>query len=182
MSPADQYPPALRELLGRLPLAPLGPGLPDQALKSKLDAALEGPVVDGDMAVACRAALFLGSNFLDESHNLSQGLHTVEGSYWHALMHRREPDFANAKYWFRRVGRHPVFEGLASAAAQLAASSAEDRPTFLTGQSAWDPFAFVDECEAALGQGSPAEMLCRQIQQREWEILFAYCYQRAFND
>jgi hypothetical protein len=28
--------------------------------------------------------------------------------FWHAIMHRREPDAANSKHWWRQVGTLPV--------------------------------------------------------------------------
>ena len=66
--------------------------------------------------IAVAAGLHLFYDDLDGSHSLSQ---TVEGrgknhngDYWHAIMHRREPDYDNAKYWFRRVGAHPVMTEL----------------------------------------------------------------------
>src|SRR5262249_34109802 len=126
-------------------------------------------VRDADMARACRAGLWLLHGFLDESHEISQGLDTAEGSYWHALVHRREPDFSNSKYWFRRVEAHPVFAELTRNAAELGYPSA----------AAWDPFAFVDACERAIGRGGAEEELCRRVQQAEWELLFDWCYRRA---
>jgi hypothetical protein len=110
--------------------------------------------------------LWLAFDFLDESHTISQGLETSEGSYWHALMHRREPDASNAAYWFRRVGDHPIFDTLAKEGQELGFR--------LRGQR-WDPFAFVDQCEEHRGTGSEEEMLLRLVQQREWELLFEWC-------
>ena len=73
------------------------------------------------MAACCIAGVWLLHDFLDESHTISQGIDTPSGSFWHAIMHRREGDFSNAKYWFRRVGQHPVFDALGQRAAELAA-------------------------------------------------------------
>ena len=101
-------------------------GAPNRAAFDQLSALTEARLCDGhavrdrEMARACLAALWLYHDFLDESHRISQSLHGREGSYWHGIMHRREGDYANAKYWFRRVGAHPIHEALGLSARALA--------------------------------------------------------------
>jgi hypothetical protein len=186
MKPFDPtaYAPAIAALL-REPR--LDAGQPSRDLRTELEKLASDStfaphrVRDRSMADACRAGLWLYHNFLDESHTISQELHTPTGSYWHALMHRREPDYDNAKYWFRRVGAHPVFDALRSAAAELAVD-APPSVAFLRTQAAWEPFAFVDLCAAALVGQSPCIDLCLQIQKREWELLFDWCYRQAVQE
>jgi hypothetical protein len=164
----------------------LGPGKPAGATLAKLkrlsldEAFAPHKIVDRDMASACLAGVYLFYDELDESHTISQSIETPTGSYWHGIMHRREPDYSNAKYWFRRVGNHPVFAPLAAAARELAAADAPDKAAhFLVEQTAWEPFRFVDLCEAVAGKRSTSDMLCRRIQRRECELLFDYCYRAA---
>ena len=66
------------------------------------------------MADGCLAGLWLLHGFLDESHEISQSLKTAEGSFWHGIMHRIEPDFWNSKYWYRQVGSHQVIQAMAA--------------------------------------------------------------------
>jgi hypothetical protein len=165
-------------------LMPLDPGQPNEKVRRQLeslslhDAFAPRSIADQDMARCCLAGLWLYHDFLDQSHELSQDISTPTGSYWHGLMHRREPDFSNAKYWFNRVNRHPIFEPLQAEAAQLAAAG-PDEGAFLLRQSAWDPFAFIDLCEASYLERGAAHDLCRQVQRVEWQLLFDYCYHHA---
>src|SRR5689334_9801012 len=45
-----------------------------------------------DDAAAMLSALWLWHDYLDESHTLSQKIESDTGSFWHAIMHRREGD------------------------------------------------------------------------------------------
>jgi hypothetical protein len=123
-------------------------------------------VVDSDAALACHAGLWLYHDFLGESHDISQELHTPDGSFWHAIMHRREPDPSNSKYWWRRVGKHPVLDLLR-----------EHTPA--VGYEYGTPEAFVDFCERVRGTGSKDEELARRVQLLEWQLLFNWCWRKA---
>jgi hypothetical protein len=164
-------PPEIQALLTPVAYAFGSPNVAVRSQLQQLTREFPAKAKDRDFALACMASLWLYHDFLDESHSISQDLDTAEGSYWHALMHRREGDFSNAKYWFRRVGEHAVFPALADAAREFGLKLRSER---------WNPFDFVDLCEKHTGTGTPDEMLLRRVQQKEWELLFDWCYQRAF--
>jgi hypothetical protein len=171
----DKYPPPIAELLAIPHPVSLDTGSPNASAGDRLrgfDAhALFTPskVRDADMARACLAGLWLRFDFLDESHRLSQELHDAEGSFWHAIMHRREGDFGNSKYWWRRVGSHSVFGPLGEDGKRLG----------LFASNTWDPFAFVDRVEAAVTRSQGDAEVLRALQDREWQLLFDHCYKHA---
>jgi hypothetical protein len=115
---------------------------------------------------AALAGLYLYFSCWEDAHEIAQRVNSAEGSYWHGIVHRQEPDAGNASYWFRRVGRHSIFLALVAEARSIA-------PQF---GSSWDPFAFIDYCEKARQEpGSALEQAALKIQRVEWQLLFDYC-------
>lgn len=104
----------------------------------------------------------------DEAHALVDEPLTADGAYWHAIIHR-QPDDANAEYWFREAGEHPIFGPLADDAEDILLRYAD----VAWSARPWDPFAFVEFCaHARLHPESAAERAAREIQRVEWQILF----------
>jgi len=122
---------------------------------------------------AARGGLFLYFSCGEDCHQIVQNVETPDGSFWHGIVHRQEPDAGNAAYWFRQTGSHAVFSRLARVAEKIATQ--HPKAGFHSGPK-WDPFAFIDFCEQArLKPGSEAERLALEIQRAEWQILFDYC-------
>ncbi len=150
-------------------LPPLNAGQPDNnvydaLIRLSVENAFENKLVDDEsMAQCCISGLWLLHGYLDQSHRISQQVDSPTGSYWHGIMHRREGDYGNSKYWFRRVGNHVIWEQLA-------------QDSVIFKNSIWDPYRFVDLCEEFAGTGTDMEKSLEEAQMREWELLFAYSY------
>jgi hypothetical protein len=115
---------------------------------------------------AVLAGLYLYFSCRDEAHGVAQNIDTPEGSYWHAMVHRQEPDAGNSAYWFGQAGRHPVFPVLRARAAEIGIEFGD----------VWAPLAFIDYCEAARTRpGSPEERKALLVQRAEWQLLFDWC-------
>jgi hypothetical protein len=116
---------------------------------------------------AALSGLYLYFSCMDQAHEIAQSVNSAEGSYWHGIVHRQEPDPDNSRYWFRRAGSHPIFPDLARSAQDLGLGEAG---------VAWDAARFVEICERA--RREPASALMRQAletQRAEWQLLFDYC-------
>lgn len=113
--------------------------------------------------LALESALWLAAGDLDRSHSISQNLATAAGSFWHGVMHRREGDFSNAKYWFHKCGKLDFFDKLAAAV--------DHDP--LAGQlsvgSTWNPDHFVNQSQRA-SRGGELEQQCQRAQWLEWQF------------
>lgn len=194
---AVTYTPVIAEVIEKLEAGnPLPTLVPKQAWSRELTDALESSSLDKlfegqslkntTFGEAIKSGLLLWNDALDESHTISQGLMNQTGSYWHGIMHRREPDYPNAKYWFGRVGTHPIFPALRECALETfkeipnPSDALTDIGKTIASQENWDAYQLIDWCEAAEGDSdSDVTRFLQQVQVAEIKLLLAYTYQHA---
>ena len=159
-------PQEIQKILDTPTLASLGPEHRTGALNlaqchaalDKLDLAHHQPLI--------HSALLLWHDHLDASHNLSQNINSNDGSFLHGIMHRREPDYSNAKYWFTRAGQHEAFDSINTRAALALKNTSMTH----LATTKWDPFAYVDAVSEA-SPGTPEYEALQKLQRIELEVL-----------
>jgi hypothetical protein len=125
------------------------------------------------------SALWLWHDFLNESHTISQSIATPTGSYWHAIMHRREGDFWNSKYWLNKCRGHPALAKISVAAVDVVNASREARAIHPMMQGDFDAGALVDLVEAIhASPDDPRRPLVVEVQKIEWRVLVECSVQR----
>lgn len=125
--------------------------------------------------IGAYAGLLLWLGDWERAHETAD-IESQDAYYWHAIIHRIEPDPANAGYWFRKVGNHPIFPELLQRADQILKEQLDD--CMWSAHREWDPLLFIHWCEEARRHpGSAREKVARRIQQAEWELLFSWCAQ-----
>ncbi len=101
-------------------------------------------------------------------------------AFWHAIMHRREGDFSNSKYWYARCRNHPALAAIASRATPLLATLADRTLAGRLARGGWDTDAFVDWVEEVADGSDPASRdLAVKLQRIEWQGLFDHCLHEA---
>lgn len=181
LNPSFCLPSEIADLLDS-DLPPLGPGTPKAGFEQLMaetssETILGSAVISPKDADCCLAGMWLWNGFLDRSHELSQNIETPEGSWWHGIMHRREPDAGNAAYWFRRVGDHSLFSTLGEKVREHAKQTElPDEAQWLSQCTNWKPQQFIEACESA--RHDPNKVVCRVLREVaaiEWYTLFDYC-------
>jgi len=131
-------------------------------------------------AQAMLAGLWLWRDGLERSHTLSQGIDDPTGSFWHAILHRREGDFGNSKYWYARCANHPVLATLSAQAGEILNPLPADKSLLKLNLNGWKPVVFVDLAQRL--HDHPADPLypaAVALQKLEWRLLFDFCTRQA---
>jgi len=168
----------MKELLPGL--AELGPGPRAGVLPiEKIDAGLADLLGDADLTGTSpeliRGLILLWHDHFDPAHEIAQGIETPDGSYLHGILHRREPDYGNAAYWFRRAGRHPCFSELGRRVTALLEARKETELTAaLISRGEWDPLGFVARCEKQDRGHTAKTQILRETQKIESEVLLEH--------
>ena len=138
------------------------------------------PIKHPDDAVAGLAGLWLWHDALDGCHRIVQDIASPTASFWHAIMHRREGDFSNSKYWYHRCATHHVIRQMGAIAASTAGALASDSLVTPALSDGWNPDGFVDLVQRMHSKPSdPRHELAIRLQRLEWEGLFCYCVREA---
>lgn len=154
------------------------PRLDLYVLESAVTAVLAGLKLASAERQCVMSGVLLLWDFLHASHEISQ---KMEGrgtprtaDYWHAIMHRREPDAGNAAYWFRRVGSHPALDLMtAKTESWMVDTGASDEERNLVRRTVlrnaqFDPFAMIELSNLALRKpGQLEDRTLRRIQYLE---------------
>lgn len=192
-----EYPPQIDEIVQKLDARqPLPPLVPEKEWDSELTKQIQATpatdlfngqtLKDSSLANAVKSGLLLWNDALDDSHNVSQSIRSKTGSYWHGIMHRREPDYSNSKYWFARVGSHPVFPTLRVRVLEILRAGS-NQPAQLARYAGaieqndnWDAAQFIDWCQDAerLSDSEVVEFL-RMVQVEEIKLLLEYSCRNA---
>ena len=175
-------------------------GVRESFLKHHLDQASAESLLPGVAPSADRdlilAALYLFNDDLDPSHEICQRFdrECIPANYWHGIIHRREPDFPNAKGWY---GRAESWTGLLQIRDRvqdvlervlLMPEYGEARDTafrlkqHLDTTGNWDPGYFVDMCADYREKASPDRTegaLLQEIQEAEMVAALDWTYRCA---
>jgi hypothetical protein len=152
------------------------PDISDRAAWRRLqqtdDPTLAGGTIDDPPAFdIVRGALLYSLDDLSGCHHFFQDTARDLVGYWHGMMHRREADFDNARYWFRRSGKLPFFDTLHRRASAISPDVAQ--------QDSWDPYLFAGQCEQhRFGADSDIQELLR-LQRAEFDVVFDYTWRQA---
>ena len=128
-------------------------------------------LADSQMFALVRGGLFYALDALPDAHAIIQEAGDDEGAYWHGMLHRREGDFDNARYWFRRAGVMPFFSEM-----HRAAGAHSDT---MSRQSNWDPYLFTGQCEQARFGADELAGEMAALQRIEFNAIFDYCWRQS---
>lgn len=134
-------------LVQRQPLPPLSPKqVWREDLRPRIDALAVDELVKG--------ILHLLNDDLMSAHRVAMSMEDENAKYLHALVHRREGDFSNARYWLKTLREQPVWSELKNQ------------------QPDWCPLKFLAWCESC-AEGHAAKP-CARLEEMQAKEMCAF--------
>ncbi len=171
----------LRAIISTPDLPALGPdqraGIKSsRQLHEEIDAWAERRELNSRTPALILSAALLWHDHLDEAHTIAQDIASADGSFLHGIMHRREPDYGNAKYWFHRVSRHAAFPVIAERVEKFLATRTLASGIKLVIGGTWQPMNFIDACEEIAGHpaADPDVKSLQEVQRLEFDALLEH--------
>lgn len=102
---------------------------------------------------AMEAALHLWNDSLEGAHRIVQLFEYIPTfDLLHGIVHRREGDYSNSRYWLRNAGHHPAYYGLQARASRLLEgkdwtdedAEAGSALNAMASQGEWNPYLFLE--------------------------------------
>jgi hypothetical protein len=130
---------------------------------------------DDPKTLLLQSAFYICFDCFEEAHNIAQDHEGPIGNWLHAILHRREPDGGNAKYWYARVKlpdkvNQRIVEEALKLLKSVSLPELEPLQRKISKSGAWEPEDFVDLCDKfrQKDSGSLAYWTLAKIQEIEW--------------
>ena len=148
----------------------------DRLVKGAPPAIAAKAVASSGLNPLAQGALYLYLDCFEEAHNVANEREgTWEGNWLHAMLHRREPDAVNSKYWYARVkapegAYRSIGWAVLEVLGQKPPKGFEDLARKVHKSCLWEPDPFVDLCDKVRVEdpaSAPYRLLVR-LQETEW--------------
>ena len=155
---------------GSRPFDRLERGKPTPQAKEAVEKSSLKPLAQG--------ALYLYFDCFEEAHTIANDHEgSAQGNWIHAILHRREPDAGNSRYWYARVNiPKKVSETIAQEALgilKVESKGLESLAQKLEKSKQWEPEVFVGLCDQYRKKdpSTPGYGVLAKVQQAEWRGL-----------
>jgi len=162
---------------------PLAKKLLDEGCEATLFGAF--PVKNEDMGSAVKSLLLLWGGWPGDANMLAQLAGSTEQLYIGVLCERQLGHSDRAKELLQEMAGHPIYPQLAKYTLKISRTGTDAAiqrfRKLIEFNQEWEPYAFIDFYEQArLGNLLPTiRDLVSDLQTKEFELLFGYCYEGA---
>lgn len=94
--------------------------------REAFEASLTGALPPAGLPPLLEALWYDARGDWKHAHDIAQDIHTENGAWIHAYLHRKEGDLGNAAYWYRRANRPLPAKSLEEESKQITEALLQD--------------------------------------------------------